>query len=327
MNAQDRQKPIALFYSYAPEDERLLKSLQTHMSALRHQGVITEWHDQKLIAGSERQQSIDEQFLTADIILLLISPDFLASDYCYCVEMQHALARHAAGEARVIPVMLRPVDWQGTPFARLQYVPTGTKAITQWSDRDEALREVATAIRTAVTLLRASTTGSAPNVTHATLDPSPDLVQLQSNSQALYHSCVLSYAAEDHTFVQKLYRDLQSHGVSCWFAPEDLPIGSKIRPQIYKALEEKKKVVLVLSEHAVASYWVESEVEVVFERERLSPGMLVLFPIRLDEAVMHTHTAWAGNIRRMRMIGDFRHWQDESAYQRALQRLLRDLHT
>ncbi len=82
--------------------------------------MITKWHDQKIIAGSDRQQSIDEKLLTADIILLLISSNFLASNYCYGVEMQRALARHTTGEAHVISVILRPIDWQGTPFAHLQ---------------------------------------------------------------------------------------------------------------------------------------------------------------------------------------------------------------
>jgi hypothetical protein len=99
------------------------------LSALRQQGVITEWHDRKIVAGTDWKQSIDEHLMTATVILLLISPDFLASDYCYGVEMQRALARHAAGDACVIPVILRPVDWQGTPFAHLHCVPTDARPV------------------------------------------------------------------------------------------------------------------------------------------------------------------------------------------------------
>ena len=123
MSGQEAPQPVELFYSYAHRDERLHKRLETHLSVLRQQGVITEWHDRKIVAGTDWKQSIDTHLMTATVILLLISPDFLASDFCYGVEMQRALARHAAGDACVIPVILRPVDWQGTPFAHLQCVP------------------------------------------------------------------------------------------------------------------------------------------------------------------------------------------------------------
>jgi hypothetical protein len=158
----------------------------------------------------------------------------------------------------------------------------------------------------------------------------PPLLTLASTQQQSvssdYHSCVLSYATEEQDFAEKLHADLQRHGVSCWFAPHDLKAGDKIRDKIYEAIQNQDKLLLILSEDAVTSDWVEREVELAFERERLPPGTLVLFPIRLDDAVMLTNTAWAGDIRRMRFIGDFRRWQNDVVYQQALQRLLRDLH-
>lgn len=158
--------------------------------------------------------------------------------------------------------------------------------------------------------------------------PAPSAVTALSHRptpSSAYHSCVLSYATEDQDFAEQLYADLQSKGVSCWFAPHDLKTGDKLRTQIYDAVQKQDRLLLILSEHAVKSDWVEREVELAFERERQPPETLVLFPIRLDDAVMHTNTAWAGDIRRIRFIGDFRQWQDQMAYQRALQRLLRDL--
>lgn len=146
------------------------------------------------------------------------------------------------------------------------------------------------------------------------------------NPSSDYHSCVLSYATEDQAFAEKLHADLQSKGISCWFAPHDLKTGDKLRTRIYEAIQKNDKLLLILSEHAVKSDWVEREVELAFERERQPPETLVLFPIRLDDAVMHTNTAWAGDIRRIRFIGDFRKFQDDTVYQQALQRLLRDLH-
>lgn len=150
MSEQQAPHPIKLFYSYAHCDVQLRKHLETHLSALRQQGVITKWHDRTIVAGTNWKQSIDAHLMTAAVILLLISPDFLASDSCYGVEMQRALARHAAGDACVIPVILRPVDWQVTPFAHLQCVPTDARPGTMWANRDEAFREVARVIRTAI---------------------------------------------------------------------------------------------------------------------------------------------------------------------------------
>jgi hypothetical protein len=157
--------------------------------------------------------------------------------------------------------------------------------------------------------------------------PSPAPMTMQSqNPFSDYHSCVLSYATEDQAFAEKLYADLQSKGVSCWFAPHDLKTGDKLRTQIYEAIQKQDKLLLILSKHAVKNDWVEREVELAFERERQPPETLVLFPIRLDDAVMQANTAWAGDIRRIRFIGDFRQWQDDVAYQCSLQRLLHDLH-
>jgi hypothetical protein len=146
----ETQKPIELFCSYAPEDEFLLKKLETHLSMLKRQGLVATWHGRKIIAGTDWAQAIDTHLGSASVILLLISPAFLASDYCYGTEMMRALERHRHDEARVIPVLLRPVDWHGAPFAHLQALPTNAKPVTTWSDRDQAFVDVATGIRRAI---------------------------------------------------------------------------------------------------------------------------------------------------------------------------------
>ena len=110
----------------------------------------------------------------------------------------------------------------------------------------------------------------------------------------------------------------------CWFAPEDMKIGAKIRDVIEEAIRLRDKVLLVLSEASIASTWVEGEVEKAFEEERQRGG-LVLFPVRLDDVVLTTPKAWAGYLRRTRHIGDFHAWKDHDDYQRTLERLLRDL--
>src|SRR5436305_14218404 len=100
---------VNVFISYAHEDELLRQQLDTHLSLLRRQELISDWHDRQILAGDDWRRDIDQHLETASIILLLISPDFLASDYCYEIEMQRALERHKLGEARVIPIILRPV--------------------------------------------------------------------------------------------------------------------------------------------------------------------------------------------------------------------------
>ena len=112
-------KALKLFYSYAHKDERWRKRIETHLSTLRRHGIIAEWHDRNINAGVAWASEIDTHLTTADIILLLISPDFLASEYCYSIEMIRAMERHYAGEARVIPIILRPTHWKGTPFEQL----------------------------------------------------------------------------------------------------------------------------------------------------------------------------------------------------------------
>src|SRR2546423_10920382 len=112
----DARDPIEVFCSYAHADKRWWKKLDTHLSMLERQGLISTWFDRQIIAGTDWKQDLDTHLNRASVILLLISSDFLASDFCYSVEMKRALERHQAGEARVIPILVRPVDWKGAPF-------------------------------------------------------------------------------------------------------------------------------------------------------------------------------------------------------------------
>ncbi len=139
-----------------------------------------------------------------------------------------------------------------------------------------------------------------------------------------YYSCFISHSSKDKDFAERLNADLQSKGVRCWFAPKDMKIGDKIRPSIDEAIRIHDKLLLVLSEHSVESTWVEKEVETAFEKER-KQNKTVLFPIRLDDCVMNTDQAWAADIRRTRNIGDFTRWKQHDDYQKAFDRLLRDL--
>lgn len=141
-----------------------------------------------------------------------------------------------------------------------------------------------------------------------------------------YYSCFISYSHKDDGFAQRLHTDLQQKRVRCWFAPEDMKIGDKIRLAIDQSIRIHDKLLLILSESSLNSFWVESEVEKAFEEER-KRNQTVLFPVRLDEAVMETDQSWAAEIRRTRHIGDFSQWKEHDAYQQAFERLLRDLKT
>jgi hypothetical protein len=145
--------PLEIFYSYAHvgADEELRNELEKHLSLLKRNGYIKSWHDRRIGAGDEWRSQIDAHARSAHIILLLISSDFVASDYCYDVEMALALERHARHEAIVIPIILRPTDWSGAPFAHLQALPRDAKAVTTWSNRDEAFTNIAQGIRDVVT--------------------------------------------------------------------------------------------------------------------------------------------------------------------------------
>ncbi|MAG37480.1 MAG: hypothetical protein CL878_14690 [Dehalococcoidia bacterium] len=145
-----------LFYSYSHKDEELRDELETHLKLLERRGVIEPWHDRRIGAGEEWRDQIDEDLEAADIILLLVSADFMASDYCYELETKRAVERHDAGEARVIPVIVRDVARHGAPFSKLQALPTDGKAVRTWPDRDTAWRTVAEGIERAVADLRRS---------------------------------------------------------------------------------------------------------------------------------------------------------------------------
>jgi TIR domain len=150
MQQQQTTTPLALFYSYAREDELMRAQLEKHLRMLRRQGLISEWHDREIVAGEDWSKQLNKHLETASVILLLVSVDFLVSDYCYDLEMQRALERHSRGEARVIPIILRPCEWHKAPFAALQALPRDGKPVTMWDNLDSAFLDIAQGIRKAI---------------------------------------------------------------------------------------------------------------------------------------------------------------------------------
>lgn len=174
----------SVFFSYSHKDEALRDQLESHLALLKNQGLIDAWNDRRIVAGDEVDNAIFSKLETADIILLLVSSDFISSPYCYSREMMRAMERHEAGEARVVPVILRHCVWQGAPFGKLMAAPRDGKPVTSWPDRDEALADVARQVAKAVEALgsgastahvarRASAKGVPPNDVVDALQPKP----------------------------------------------------------------------------------------------------------------------------------------------------------
>ena len=137
----------SLFISYSHKDEPFREDLETHLKLLQRQGKISVWHDRKIGAGREWSGEIDQNLETANIIILLISADFIASDYCWEKELSRALERHESGNAIVIPIMIRPCDRQETPFNKLQGLPKDMKPLSEWENKDAGWTDVAKGLR------------------------------------------------------------------------------------------------------------------------------------------------------------------------------------
>jgi hypothetical protein len=158
--------PALIFASYSHQDETLHDELAKHLKPLEREGMIRPWHDRRITAGKEFAAVIDAELNRADIILLLVSPDFVASEYCWGKEMLRAMERHDAGEAVVVPIILRPIDWHKTPFGKLLALPKDGKPITTWLNRDDAFLNVAQGIRDVVSHLpRQDQKRATPDVT------------------------------------------------------------------------------------------------------------------------------------------------------------------
>ncbi len=161
---------LDIFYSYAstPKDTELLEQLLIHLSYLKRQAKIAGWYKRDILAGTEWAREIDTHLNIARIVLLFISPDFMNSDYCYGIEMQRAMERHERQEARVIPILLRPVDWENAPFSKLESLPSGGKPITKWGNRDQVYSHIAIEIRKVVDNLTKSSPPENPVLRKAT---------------------------------------------------------------------------------------------------------------------------------------------------------------
>jgi uncharacterized protein YjbI with pentapeptide repeats len=251
--------------------------------------------------------------------------DFSGADLSEADLSQADLSRATLSEANLSRATLSEADLSGANLARADLAETvlGNVNLSDCTNL-ETIRHHGPSVVDTRTLQRS---GSLPLVFLRGVGLPEKLIEYLPSilGQAIQHySCFISYSSRDTDFAHRLHADLQDNGVRCWFAPEDMKIGAKIRDTIDEAIRLRDKVLLVLSAASIASDWVEDEVDKAFEEESQRSGV-VLFPVRLDDAVMKTSEAWAAKLRRSRNIGDFRAWKDHDAYQTALKRVLRDL--
>jgi hypothetical protein len=162
-------KPHNVFIVYARKDEEFRGELTKHLKPLERRGLIRPWHDRMIGAGDDWKNAIDQRLEESDVVLLLVSIDFLASDYCYEIEMKRALERHESGRARVIPILIRDCHWKDAPFAKLQMLPPNAKAVASWRNWDKAWSDIVDGIRAAVEdFEKAAITATATAITTAT---------------------------------------------------------------------------------------------------------------------------------------------------------------
>ncbi len=148
--------------------------------------------------------------------------------------------------------------------------------------------------------------------------------QFSTESNKLYEECFISYSSADDDFVTRFYNDLQVAGVRCWYAPEDLRLGAKIRPSLHDAIQNSDRFIVVLSESSIKSDWVEDEVEQALQIERETQSTLLL-PVRIDDSVMSCDAGWAASLRRIRNIADFSKWSQRLEYKQSMERVLNEL--
>ncbi len=177
-----------VFYSYSHKDAEFRQKLGVYLAPLARQNKIVEWHDRMIEPGADWNTEISDQLDSAHLILLLISEEFLASEYCFGIEWERALSRLKNGEAKVIPILLKPCLWKESRFSELQLIPRGAKAISSWPSREEAFVEVATEISNLV---------SGPAPLSPDVSPRPDRTDAFYTSLGVVRGQVRAYA---HTY-------------------------------------------------------------------------------------------------------------------------------
>jgi hypothetical protein len=275
---------IEVFIASATEDEALLRELENQLSGMVRQGLITIWHDRKIPGGVEWEKEIRKHLMTAPIVLLLVSPDFIASEKTYKIAEQ-AMEKTRRGEARVIPILLHESDWEYTVFGKLKPFPSDRRPVASWSRRNAAFLDIVRGIREAIAELSEKseeTTPSRPNPNESTLPrkemPVPQEPTVQHDKK---FDVFLCYNSEDKAAVKKIAQQLKARSVVPWFDEWELRPGLPWLREIEKQIEEIKTAAVFVGQAGIGP-WQQMEVE-AFLREFVSLGNPVI-PVLLKEA-------------------------------------------
>jgi hypothetical protein len=276
-----------VFFSYTHVDEALRDQLEIHLAGLKRQGVIETWHDRRIAAGSHIDRTISRELEAADAILLLVSANFIASDYCYNREMRRALERHEAGDAQVIPVILRRCDWHGTPFGKLMATPKDGKPITTFPDLDEGFMQVVEALKGALASMKATRSPQqAPAAPHSLVVAAPGPRSSNLRLPKTFTEADVDQFREDaFDFMAKFFENslqelrARNDGVETRFKRVDAHkfsavayIGGKMRAYCHIAMEQSPRGIAYSSSENMGagsfneSLFIESDEEGIFMR-------------------------------------------------------------
>jgi len=261
-----------LFYSYLHGDEQFRNHLEIQLALLNRQGLIGGWHSRELVSDQEWNSTIDANLESAEVIVFLVSADFLASAYCFGREVKRAVEKHESGEARVIPIILHPADWRATPFGQLQALPRGGKAVTTWFPQAEAWTDVAMGIQTVV----------------QGLIPSP--IETFTSSQNPHKLRVfLAHNLGDQSRVRDLYYQLQKEAfIEPWMDEQELLPGEDGDLAIKRAIRSADVILVCLSKKSITEAG-HLQRELRYTLEMVSDQPLEgnnLIPVRLESLVM-----------------------------------------
>lgn len=243
------KEPLQIFCCYAREDRPLFDKLRKHLQALEYDRLITIQADVNIAPGNEWENEISNHLNTAQVILLLVSPNFMASRYCYKIEMRRAIERHELGETRVIPLLLREVDWQHTPLGKLQALPSNAKFIGRWRTQDTGFADIAQGVRQVVEGLRQGIIPISHDVLMI-LNKYKDTCQQQNNPFLTFHTLLALLENHDSrtryhldcltppcaTRIQKTFQ----HYVNEILPREKLPFSNfrwEVRSEVQEALQ------------------------------------------------------------------------------------------